>query len=109
MKSKRVVGENHLTFMAGEETGDEGISVVLSAACRKVGAPTRQEGQAPEQRPRTVEKEKPSYREAGKRRLERAQPWYELRQHQRSYAVRDKERLIPQIYLASSEARNKSY
>jgi len=38
MKSKRVVGENHLTFMAREETGDEGISAVISAACRKFGA-----------------------------------------------------------------------
>ena len=40
MKSKRVVGENHLTFMAGEETGDEGIPDVIPAAAEMAAVAT---------------------------------------------------------------------
>ena len=38
MESTRVVGESYLTVMAWEDTGDEGISVIISAACRQIGA-----------------------------------------------------------------------
>ena len=38
MKSKRVFGENTPDCYGGEDTGDEGISVVISAACRQFGA-----------------------------------------------------------------------
>ena len=37
MESTRVVGGSYLTVMAGEQTGDEGSPVILSAACRQIG------------------------------------------------------------------------